>query len=194
MSKNQGTLSKIKKAMSVPIDNDQTPSQASRATPRAARDSVSPIPVGSFNASQPDDSISGLGGITSSFLDSNPTPGEVWFRRENMMNLGIEKQTIYNVCTNELFPRVKFLNKEHDLQYSEDAKSICQFVISRCNLGSMVDKQAWWRNNKKEVNNQITQQRNNKIAAMRWVFYGKWAKVCVKECSLCLTIVFLRHI
>ena len=58
----------------------------------------------------------------------------------------------------------------------------------------MVDKQAWWRNNKKEVNNQITQQRNNKIAAMRWVFYGKWTTVCVKECSLCLTFVFLRHI
>ena len=66
--------------MSQPIENTPTPSQASRATPRAARDSVSPIPVGSFNASQPDDSISGLGGLTGSFLDSNPRPGEVWVR------------------------------------------------------------------------------------------------------------------
>ena len=139
----------------------------------AARDSVSPIPVGSFNASQPDDSISGLGGLTGSFLDSNPRPGEVWFCRENMVNHGIEKQTIYNVCTNELFPRVKFLNKEHDLQYSEDVKSICHFVMSRCNLGSMVDRKAWWNDHKQDVNYQITQQRNNKIAALRWAFYGK---------------------
>ena len=106
-------------------------------------------------------------------MDSTPRPGEVWVRRDNMNTVSTERQTIHAICVNELFPLVKFMNGAGDIDYSEESKSICQYIIQKCNLSSIVDKREWWENNRKYVKNQITSQRSNKTATLRWAFWGK---------------------
>ena len=41
----------------------------------------------------------------------------------------INKQTIYNIAANDLFPRIKFLDKSKDLEFSMEKGSICHYVF-----------------------------------------------------------------
>ena len=85
-----------------------------------------------------------------------------------MMNsLTIEKQTIHSICTNELFPCVKFINRGYDVEFSENQKSICQFVLSRCNLSTETNQRDFWVRNRKFVINTIITLRSNKSAFLR---------------------------
>ena len=77
-------------------------------------------------------------------LDLTPKPGEVWLKRNEMMNVSLERQTINSVCTSDLFPRDKFINKGLDMDYSENTRLICQFVMSRCNLSIEINHREWW--------------------------------------------------
>ena len=104
-------------------------------------------------------------------MDLQSKPNEVWCRRDTMMNSSaIEKQTIHSICTNELIPRVKFINRGYDVEFSENWKSICQFVLSRCNLSSDTNQREFWVRNRKYVINTITTLRSNKSASLRWHF------------------------
>ena len=108
-------------------------SVASKDPKRSHCGITAPIPV--VSGAQPDETLSMLGG---SFLDLQSKPNEVWCRRDTMMNsLTIEKQTIHSICTNELFPCVKFINRGYDVEFSENRKSFaslcCQGAILALN-------------------------------------------------------------
>ena len=169
-SKNKATLGKIRRAMVLPTRTNSSASHGSRTTskPKSPPNSVTPLPV--HSQSQPEDSISGGFG---SLLDLTPKPGEVWLKRNEMMNVSLERQTINSVCANDLFPRVKFINKGLDMDYSENTRSICQFVMSRCNLSIEINHREWWERNRKHVINTITALRSNKMNALKWAFFGK---------------------
>ena len=155
-------------------------SVASKDHKRSQCGIMAPIPV--VSGAQPDETLSMLGG---SFLDLQSKPNEVWCRRDTMMNSSaIGKQTIHSICTNELFPCVKFINRGYDVEFSENWKSICQFVLSRCNLSSETNQREFWVRNRKYVINTITTLRSNKSASLRWAFFGK----------LGLYFVYMTHI
>ena len=46
----------------------------------------------------------------------------------------INRHTIYNIVANDLFPRIKFLDKTKDLKFSMEKGSICHYVF---NLGKL---------------------------------------------------------
>ena len=88
-----------------------------------------------------DDSFSQIGGS----VDGTSKPSTIWYQSQYQISqVPDTKHVINSVCSNYLFPRVKFLNNRKDLVYSLEANSICQHFISQCNLASFVNKQEWW--------------------------------------------------
>ena len=87
-----------------------------------------------------------------STLRSSPKPSDIWLEKEQLPKMVTDScHKISTVCTNYLFPRVKFLNNKADLEFSYNRKSICQHVLERCNLAPTVYKQEWWKHNVKQL-------------------------------------------
>ena len=83
------------------------------------------------------------------------------------------KLAIHNLTATKLFPRIKFVNKKQDLEYSEDKLSICYNVFKRCHLVYNTSKETFWNKAKKWVQASITRLRSDKCTAIRNTFYGK---------------------
>ena len=44
------------------------------------------------------------------------------------------KLVVHSIVVSDLFPRIKFLDKYKDLEYSSVEDTICHFVLKRCQL------------------------------------------------------------
>ena len=127
MSGNNSKIIKMRQTLGNP---PRANSVASKDQKRSQCGITSPYPV--VSGAQPDETLSMLGGL---FLDLQSKPNEVWCRRDTMMNsLTIKKQTICSICTNELFPHVKFIDKGYDLEFSENWKSISSLCCQGATL------------------------------------------------------------
>ena len=83
-------------------------------------------------------------------------------------------QTIINtVVSAEIFPKVKFVDRDSQLSYNTEKRSICQFVIAKCNLQEAVIKEMWWRSAQKYVGKTINRLRNDRNTAMKKAFLGQ---------------------
>ena len=116
------------------------------------------------------DSFSNFAALT---LHSSPKSSDIWLAQEQLTKTVTDSQhTIATVCTNYLFPCVKFLHHKSDLEFSYNRKSICQHVLEQCNLAPSVNKQEWWNNNVRQLNVTFTSMRNNKTHSIHTSFYG----------------------
>ena len=101
------------------------------------------------------------------------TPGHVWcVNHDALPGLG-DQTTVNAVVTGNVFPKVKFVDKDTELLYSTDTKSICQFVIGRCNLQPEVEEGQWWRSVHKYLGQTISRLQNDRNTAMKWAMLGK---------------------
>ena len=74
----------------------------------------------------------------------------------------------------KLFPRIKFLDKNKDLDFSRENGTICHFVFQTCNLNyKQGDEVVLWGQAKKWIVKNIARLRSDKYSAMRKAFYGK---------------------
>ena len=164
-----------------PVSSSHLPSQRfSSPTMSASQQNLQ------MTSPSPEEGWSQVGSSILEFSHSNTTPrrpGEVWMTRQAARGSSNDKQIVQIICANDLFPKCKFLNFPVDMEYSIKPKSICQFIISRCNVHSMVDHEHWWHMNKKWVRQSISSLRSNKSQAMRWSFFGEFEvyKVCFPE-------------
>ena len=150
-----------------------SPSPRHEVTPVVPNRSVS-------GGMETDDSFSHIGGS----VDGTSKPSTIWYQSQYQISqVPDTKHVINSVCSNYLFPRVKFLNNRKDLSYSTDPNSICQHVISQCNLASFVNKEQWWSQNCKTVMSTLTSLRSNKATALRLAFFGELV-LCVIEIVL----------
>ena len=56
---------------------------------------------------------------------------------QDNIDINIEKinqYAIYNIVVSKLFPRIKFLDKNKDLNFSRENGTICHYVFQTCNL------------------------------------------------------------
>ena len=100
-------------------------------------------------------------------------PANVWCVQHNVIPGSGDQTTVNAVVTGNVFPKVKFVDKDTELMYSTDKKSICEFVIGRCNLQPEVNKAQWWRSVHKYVGQTISRLRNDRNTAMKWAMLGK---------------------
>lgn len=84
-----------------------------------------------------------------------------------------DRQAVFNITSEYLFPKVKFLDLDGDLQYSEETRTFCNLVFSKINYGSMTPRQLWWQNARKWVYSAVSQQRNDRSNAMKREYMSK---------------------
>ena len=86
------------------------------------------------------------------------------------------QQVLTTIVREELFPRVKFVNRE-DLKYSKQHGTVCEFVLNRLvactNNDWDSEKAEFWAECKQLVVKKITDQRNNCIQAINAVTKGR---------------------
>ena len=101
------------------------------------------------------------------------TPALVWGNGQNGNSVLRDKTTINAVVTNAVFPKVKFADKLTQLSYSTERKSICQYIIKRCNLQPEVIEAEWWRLHQRYVGQIFSRLRNDRNTAMKGAVLGK---------------------
>ena len=101
------------------------------------------------------------------------TPALVWGNGQNGNSVLRDKTTINAVVTNAVFPKVKFADKLTQLSYSTERKSICQYVIKRCNLQPEVIEAEWWRLHQRYVGQIFSRLQNDRNTAMKGAVLGK---------------------
>jgi hypothetical protein len=84
-----------------------------------------------------------------------------------------DQTTVNLVVTDTVFPKVKFVDRDTDLVFSNERRSICQFVIGRCNLNANISLNEWWKHTQKYVAQTINRLRNDRNTAMKWAVLGK---------------------
>ena len=82
------------------------------------------------------------------------------------------KCVIRSIVSNYLFPRVKFLNRKDDMEYSDEKRDICGFILSHCNLKEN-EKRDFWSTYKKYVASTVSKLRCDRTKDMRKAFHGK---------------------
>ena len=104
---------------------------------------------------------------------SRSKPSHVWCGNHALTPESMGDRTTVNlVVTAEVFSKVKFVDRDTDLAFTENKKSICQFVISRCNLHADIIITDWWKQVQKYVAQTITRLRNDRNTAMMWAVVG----------------------
>ena len=113
----------------------------------------------------------------SSVVSDRSAPRHVWCNNHEVMSGSKEEHTVTNVVSGTVFPKCKFVDTEHELNYSTSKISICQYVIERCNLQADVNEAIWWRTAKKYVVSTINRMRNDRNTAMKRAVLGKYNAV-----------------
>ena len=84
------------------------------------------------------------------------------------------RYTVHCIVANNLFPRIKFLDKTKDLEFSMEEGTICHYVFHMCNLKYDIERMEYiWGKARKWVLSSITRLRSDKCTAIRNAFYGK---------------------
>ena len=83
------------------------------------------------------------------------------------------RSVVQAIVTTCLFPRVKFVNRAGDLDYSTNKNSICQFVLTRAKLPADFVESEFWEKAKTWVMRTICRCRSDKANQFRIIFYGK---------------------
>ena len=107
--------------------------------------------------------------------ENGSKPSNVWCKSHELTTITstADKTTVNLVVTEQVFPNVKFVDKDTDLVFSMEKKSICQFVIGLCNLHADVSLPHWWKPAQKYVSQTINRLRNDRNTAMKWAVLGK---------------------
>jgi hypothetical protein len=101
-------------------------------------------------------------------------PSNVFCKQEKWTATSTGDQTTVNlVVTERVFPKIKFVDRDTQLMFSNDKHSICQFVIRRCNVHSDISLPNWWKHVQKFVSQAINRLRNDRNTAMKWATLGK---------------------
>ena len=91
----------------------------------------------------------------------------------------LQNRTIVNsIVANHLFPRLKFLDKHRDLEFSTKRSDVCGLVLHHCNVPEKEQKE-FWSKNKKHVVLKISRLRSDRSKDLKAAFHGKVHFSCV---------------
>jgi hypothetical protein len=79
-------------------------------------------------------------------------PRHVWATNHAVTPTSMGDQTTINlVMMKRVFPKVKFVDRDISLVFSNDKWSICQFVVEPCHLNVDISLPCWWKPARKSV-------------------------------------------
>ena len=101
-------------------------------------------------------------------------PKEIAFTPDTLsLTIGNTRAHIQQICVNYLWPKLKFVDRKHDLHYSTKRKSICYHVMANITLEDGVNREEWWHKHSHYVLSSMTSLRGNQATAIQKVFFGK---------------------
>jgi hypothetical protein len=101
-------------------------------------------------------------------------PSNVFCKQHKLTATSTGDQTTVNLVVTEMVsPKIKFVDRDTQLMFSHEKKSICQYVIPRCNSHSDISLPNWWKHVHKFVSQAINRLRNDRNTAMKWATLGK---------------------
>ena len=171
-----------KRLAGTPVSKQQRVSSASHSS--SARTNTSGIATTSKSASMRSAGFVSPNCKSSSLRESEEQeeeitetgskPNEVWLEQHTLTDISTRDLTTVNlVVTDAVFPKMKFVDRDTQLMFSNERDSVCQFVISRCNLHANILLHEWWKHTHKYVNQTINRLRNDRNTAMKWATLGK---------------------
>jgi hypothetical protein len=96
-------------------------------------------------------------------------PSNVFCKQHKWTDTSTGDQTTVNLVVTEMvFPKIKFVDRDTQLMFSQEKSSICQYLIRRCNLHSDISLPNWWKHVHKFVSQAINRLRNDCNTAMKW--------------------------
>jgi hypothetical protein len=107
--------------------------------------------------------------------ETGSKPNHVWLEQHTLTGISTGNITTVNlVVTKAVFPKMKFVDRDTQLAFSNEMNSVCQFVITHCNLHTDISPNEWWKHTQKYVNQTtINRLRNDRNTAMKWATLGK---------------------
>ena len=106
--------------------------------------------------------------------ETGSKPNEVWLEQHTLTDISKRDLTTVNlVVTDAIFPKMKFVDRDTQLVFSNEKNYVCQYVILRCNLHTNISTNEWWKHTHKYVNQTINRLRNDRNTAMKWATLGK---------------------
>jgi hypothetical protein len=174
-----GATERVKKVMSA-ASTSPTTSGVATLSKSASMRSTSYISPSSNKSSLVDEEIE------DDDTANGSKPSNVFCKQEKWTATSTGDQTTVNlVVTERVFPKIKFVDRDTQLMFSNDKHSICQFVIRRCNVHSDISLPNWWKHVQKFVSQAINRLRNDRNTAMKWATLGKiLAALGHQECQI----------
>lgn len=83
-----------------------------------------------------------------------------------------DKRTIEFYVKDIFFPRCKFIRDKTEMEYTPEAKSICQTVCAGCNIPD-AQREEWWRYARRKIEGFLNKRRADVNATMKRKFIGK---------------------
>ena len=81
---------------------------------------------------------------------------------------------IHGIVVDKLFPRIKFLDRNHDLEFSQETGTICHYIFNKCGLNCEDNQQGiLWRSARKWIMSSIARLRCDRCSAIRNEFFSK---------------------
>jgi hypothetical protein len=94
--------------------------------------------------------------------ETGSKPNHVWLKQHTLTGISTSDITTLNlVVTEAVFPKMKFVDRDTQLVFSNEKNSVCQSVITRCNLHTNISPNEWWKHTQKYVNQTINRLRND---------------------------------
>jgi hypothetical protein len=95
-------------------------------------------------------------------MEAGSKPNHVWLEQHMLTGISTSDITMLNlVVTESVFPKMKFVDQDTQLVFSNEMNSLCQFVITRCNLHTNISPNEWLKHTQKYVNQTINRLRND---------------------------------
>ena len=120
--------------------------------------------------------------------DSSEDPSLQWIavsqKSGRMANNELLDRDIQQYVRYELFPKLKFITTDKQMNYSKDKKSVCGFISGAFGMHSGVDEEvavSWWENHKKKILFVLNQKRADVTMGVKRAFLSKYADVWIDQ-------------
>jgi hypothetical protein len=81
-------------------------------------------------------------------METGSKPNEVWLEQHTLTDISTRDLTTINlVVTDTVSWKMKFVDQDTQLMFSNERDSVCQFVILPCNLHANISPHEWWTQN-----------------------------------------------
>ena len=94
------------------------------------------------------------------------------FSKDLVRNEEVLRSQLTIFVRKDLFPMWKFFTHEKQLEYTDERRSVCQWVCNKLNVPSD-QRRDWWREKSKTISSMLNRKRSDVQGSMKNIFMSK---------------------